>query len=191
MTTPMSFYALGKRMYKSNSAQNLLEKASFQKTNLCNNAYRDKSNDILERNIFSVNSSNFDLKKDNYKSAKILQDSNQNDNNYLNPIPSLQRQYKFDLKPYLLNKFTLQKYITHFFVNDVSRANVTNGTLLSKNDYTSEKKSFIENNQSISEIKGVNNSQKTMLNNNLLVNEKNVKGEIIRHPKGFWNFNQE
>ena len=31
----------------------------------------------------------------------------------------------------------------------------------------------------------------TMLNNNLLVNEKNVKGEIIRHPKGFWNFNQE
>lgn len=191
MTTPMSFYALGKRMYKSNSAQNLLEKASFQKTNLCNNAYRDKSNDILERNIFSVNSSNFDLKKDNYKSAKILQDSNQNDNNYLNPIPSLQRQYKFDLKPYLLNKFTLQKYITHFFVNDVPRANVTNGTLLSKNDYTSEKKSFIENNQSISEIKGVNNSQKTMLNNNLLVNEKNVKGEIIRHPKGFWNFNQE
>ena len=191
MTTPMSFYALGKRMYKSNSAQNLLEKASFQKTNLCNNAYRDKSNDILERNIFSVNSSNFDLKKDNYKSAKILQDSNQNDNNYLNPIPSLERQYKFHLKPYLLNKFTLQKYITHFFVNDVSRANVTNGTLLSKNDYTSEKKSFIENNQSISEIKGVNNSQKTMLNNNLLVNEKNVKGEIIRHPKGFWNFNQE
>lgn len=191
MTTPMSFYALGKRMYKSNSAQNLFKKASFQKTNLCNNAYRDKSNDILERNIFSVNSSNFDLKKDNYKSAKILQDSNQNDNNYLNPIPSLQRQYKFDLKPYLLNKFTLQKYITHFFVNDVPKANVTNGTLLSKNDYTSEKKSFIENNQSISEIKGANNAQKTMLNNNLLVNEKNVKGEIIRHPKGFWNFNQE
>ena len=59
------------------------------------------------------------------------------------------------------------------------------------NDYTSEKKSFIENNQSISEIKGANNAQKTMLNNNLLVNEKNVKGEIIRHPKGFWNFNQE
>ena len=142
-------------------------------------------------NIFSVNSSNFDLKKDNYKSAKILQDSNQNDNNYLNPIPSLQRQYKFDLKPYLLNKYTLQKYITHFFVNDVPKANVTNGTLLSKNDYTSEKKSFIENNQSISEIKGANNAQKTMLNNNLLVNEKNVKGEIIRHPKGFWNFNQE
>lgn len=191
MTTPMSFYALGKRMYKSNSAQNLLEKNFFQNSTLCNNAYRDRSSDILERNLFSVNSSNFDLKKENYKSAGVLQNANKNDNNYLNPIPSLQRQYKFDLKPYFLNKFTLQKYITNFFVNDLPKSNVKSGILLSKNDYKLEKKSFIENNQAVSDLKGSNNLKKTTLSNNLLVNEKNVNGEIIRHPKGFWNFDQE
>lgn len=191
MTTPMIFYALGKRMYKSNSAQNLLGKTSFQKSTLCNNAYRDRSSNILERNIFSVNSSNFDLKKENYKTAGVLKDANKNDNNYLNPIPSLQRQYKFDIKPYFLNKFTLQKYITNFFVNDLPKSNLANGRLLSKNDYKLEKKSIIESSQTINDLKGSNNLQKTTLNNNLLVNDKDVKGEIIRHPKGFWNFAQE
>ena len=54
MKTQNDFYALGnKEMMKSQSMKEINPYG-------CNNAYRDKASDILDRNIFMANSSCFD-----------------------------------------------------------------------------------------------------------------------------------
>lgn len=176
MNTPNGFYALGDReMMKSKSMKNM-NHYEF------NNAYRDKASDILERNIFLGSSSCFDKKKKQVKISKELSEINNNDNNYLNIVPSFQRQYKFDLKPYLLNKTTLNNYLKKVYVRDTPKIDLNNGICLSNRDYKNEKKTLL------SPLNLTNTKKSFNLSPNMIINDKNSKGEIIRHPKGFWSF---
>ena len=174
MKTQNDFYALGnKEMMKSQSMKDINPYG-------CNNAYRDKASDILARNIFMANSSCFDKQKEFVKKNKELSEINKKDNNYLNIVPSFQRQYKFDFKPYLLNKTTLSNYLKKVYVRDTPKLNLNNGVCLSNREFKNEKKNLLS---------PLNiNTKSFALNPNMIINDKNSKGEIIRHPKGFWSF---
>ena len=128
MKTQNDFYALGNReMMKSQSMKEINPYG-------CNNAYRDKASDILARNIFMANSSCFDKQKEFVKKNKELSEINKKDNNYLNIVPSFQRQYKFDFKPYLLNKTTLSNYLKKVNEKDTPKLNLNNGVCLSNRE---------------------------------------------------------
>jgi hypothetical protein len=113
---------------------------------ISNNSYKDKANGMLERNAYSLNSSQFDTLKSKYTALKTLSEKNINDNNYLDPLPSFERRYKPQMNnnssnPLLMHSFALHKYRLRQYSNDSSltHPSVLKGTQLTKDNYVVSK----------------------------------------------------
>jgi hypothetical protein len=94
-THPLDFYALGKVHDPPHYTSNLYP----------NNAFRSTSNDIISRNVFSLNTSKYDnLKAKKTNSGLSLQ--NIDENNYLKPIEVFKTYNKYSLPSNAVNMGT-------------------------------------------------------------------------------------
>ena len=55
---------------------------------------KDKSNSILERNFFSLNSKIYDQQRSSFKDLNVLQNLDTNNNNYVKPVEVYQSNEK-------------------------------------------------------------------------------------------------
>ena len=92
---PLDFYALGK-----------VHDPPVYTSNFCpNKGFRSTSNDLLTRNIFSLNTYKYDdLKKNKYNSKLSLQ--NIDENNYLKPLEVFKTYKKYSLDSNVVNTGT-------------------------------------------------------------------------------------
>ena len=184
-----------------------------------NNAYKSNSADILERNFLLIDNKNTqNTIKNLFKSQKVLNDLDKENNNYLKPIESMQRSYKMGHKicsMFSLNNYRIKDYIkqAHNYDNNISK-----GKYLKINEYNSEKNKNLQKSESMPILKEkktniLNNEIKyedliienklkdnkteystlkfQPLNKNKLVIDKDYSGHVVKHPKGFWNFENE
>lgn len=82
----LDFYALGKVANQHKYISNIKP----------NKAFRSTSNDLLNRNIFSINSPKYDDLKKN-KNNSILSEQNIKENNYLNPLEVFNTYKKYSI----------------------------------------------------------------------------------------------
>lgn len=188
MHPSFDFYALGKvdDAYRKNyTTRNKEGKFTNNIFFNYNNAYKDGAGNILERNAFLMNSSKFDKKKEDYCSLKTLNQVKKEDNNYLNPTPSFQRKYQSDINPDLSNTFELNKARLKFFNKDAKDLTfVTNGIMLSNKDFNEEKKKILTRSTSMPLLP----AKTKEIEKKILPIYKNIRGEVTRHPKGFWDY---
>jgi len=105
--TKLPFYALGKF-----DTSNISPKA-FNK----NMAVPDSSSDIIHRNKFSVNSSNFDqIKAESSKLHGISDLKNKDLNNYLNPLAQITHTEKYNIKPNQTNRACFEKQRAKYYI---------------------------------------------------------------------------
>ena len=129
MSTKLPYYAYGERQGYITPSTNTFPRF------VRNNAYKDKASDFLERNAFSLNSSQYNQLKTNYTKLSTLSQKNFENNNYLNPLPSFERRYKNELNPLLINQMTFNKYRLQQFSKDSSNnSNLSQGSSLPSND---------------------------------------------------------
>ena len=92
---PLDFYTLGK-----------VHDPPIYTSKFCsNNAFQSTSNDLLTRNMFSVNSYKYDNLRNNKNNAKLSQ-QNIDENNYLKPLEIFKAYKKYSLGSNVVNKET-------------------------------------------------------------------------------------
>lgn len=91
----LDFYALGN--YPKNME---MPKANFY------SAFKDTSNDLLQRNKLSLNSSNLENLRNSYKVMNSIQNSNINTNNYMNPLGIFKAANNYSIENNMANKET-------------------------------------------------------------------------------------
>jgi hypothetical protein len=177
MSTKLPYYAYGERQGYITPSTNTFPRF------VRNNAYKDKASDFLERNAFSLNSSQYNQLKTNYTKLSTLSQKNFENNNYLNPLPSFERRYKNELNPLLINQMTFNKYRLQQFSKDSSNnSNLSQGSSLPSNDFKSNKQTLISSN-SMPLLNSFSNDNSSLLNPNKYLLDRNSKGELIRIPK--------
>ena len=92
---PLDFYTLGK----------VHDPPKFTSSFCQNRAFRSTSNDLITRNVFSLNNCEYDNLKNN-KKPSILSKQNIKENNYLKPLDVYKTFQKYNLNSNVVNKET-------------------------------------------------------------------------------------
>lgn len=128
---PLDFYTLGK-------VHNPPEYSTFFNNN---RAFRSTSNDILHRNIFSINTREY-IEMTKNKSLATIKDQNISQNNYMEPIGLYNSFYKSDLPQSSLNKETYSISKEKLFSKD-RHSTIKKGNQISENDFSEKKKRIL------------------------------------------------
>lgn len=168
---PLDFYALGKCRNPPSRTQ----------TNFgTNNAFRSTSNDLLHRNIFSINNQKFDSLKEDHKKLATIRDQNIPENSYMNPLNCFKTQQRFNLPTDMTNKETYNIAKEKLFSID-KYSTLTNGRHISKEEFNKSKKDYeserIKSNLQIKTNEG-EESKTVDLRDNKLVFDKNAQGML-------------
>ena len=176
---PLEFYALGQ----------LSNPPPFINTFQSNRGFRSTSSDLLQRNIFSVNSRDYETKRTNYKQISTITNQNIPENNYLTPLNCYKTFQKFNLPSHLTNKETYNIAKEKIFATDKT-SSLFDGKCINTSDYLEQRKSSltIDTSPSNSSFAKTMNDRMFMksnkLNDKVLVFDKNEK-QMLRN-KGFW-----
>ena len=161
---PLEFYALGKvNNYRINNISFPLYKSQ---------GFRNSSNDMIKRNIFSIKSSCYDelRRKKEYSTIKnkILEEDN-----YLNPLKIYNSFHKYDVQNNCINKETYNLAKEKFYSRD-RFSNIKKGFLLSTKDFKEQKIKLINKSCKSIELKE-KRPKLSFENNNNLDKNKNEK----------------
>lgn len=173
------FYALGKT--------NQFHQTSHLTSNV--NHISNYSNNILERNALSLNSSNLESIRNNFKNQhSVTEIQNKETNNYLNPINMYRSKDIYKINSNFSNKETFNVLREKYFANDLN-SGINNQKNLSKEEFI--KKKFSVDNAVEKPLPELipNNTQKTFKENTFYF-DKSAK-KIIRYEKGFWDYNEK
>ena len=185
MFTKLNYYAYGVLPAHISSSHKPIPKF------IPNVSYKDKARNILQRNAYSLNSSQFDILKSNYTALKTLSDKNISDNNYLNPLPSFERRYKPQMNSNnLLHSFSLHKYRLRQYSNDstiTTNPHVFNGTQLTKDNYVVSKTKL--SSSTSMPLLSVAHYQEKLNQNNYTLNSVNKR--VNNRTQTVYTFNRE
>jgi hypothetical protein len=173
----LDFYALGNTNTNVGNMYNLHP----------NKGISDKSNDLLTRNALSLNSSNLSDIRNGYRNLHTLNEANKNTNNYLNPIGAFNVEEKYSIPSNVVNieayNITRRKY----FSSDIASHDSQNGEKVNTKDFLAKKNNLPKiSTESLAKGEGAGNVLKE---NNLYFDKNN--NQMIRYPKGFWNYNPQ
>ena len=134
---PLDFYALGK----------VHDPPIYTSTFCHNKGFRSTSNDLITRNLFSLNTTQFDnLKKNKFNST--LSQQNIKENNYLRPLDVYNTYQKYSIPSNVINKETYniakEKLFTKSCVSSIRK-----GIRLSLSNYIDYKKQLMTENISM------------------------------------------
>jgi hypothetical protein len=152
---PLVFYALGK--VKNKSINNNIGLFTSQ-------GFRSSSNDMIYRNMFSMNSSNFDDIKKN-KEYSTIKKQILEENDYLNPIKIYKSFHKYDVHNNCINQETFNLAKKKYYSRD-RISNIKTGLYLTKSQFNEQKKNLLQNNTKYKTIKTDINTNNTSSNNN-------------------------
>ena len=130
---PLDFYALGKVHDPPLYTSNFISNKAFQST----------SNDLLTRNIFSINSYKYDNLKRNKENAKLSQ-QNINENNYLKPIEVFKTYKQYSLGPNVVNTETYNISKEKLFAKS-SLSSIKKGLNITYSEFMNYKNLLTEN----------------------------------------------
>ena len=126
---PLQFYALGKT-----------EKNEIHSYLKYNNAFKSKSNNIIERNALSINTTKFN-KINIHKINTNISEQNISQNNYLKPVEIFKTFDKYRI-PETATNFTVYHIMKEkFFSKDVEN-NISKGKIISNEEFIKEKKNI-------------------------------------------------
>ncbi len=131
---PLDFYTLGKA-----------DEPPIYTSSFCQNkAFRSTSNDLITRNIFSLNSCNYEnLQKDKKYSTLSMQ--NIKENNYLKPLDVFNTHQKYNLPSNVVNKETYNIAKEKIFVKS-NISLVKKGMNITHFNFINDKKKFLTEN---------------------------------------------
>jgi hypothetical protein len=154
-----------------------------------NKGTKDTSNNILERNCLSVNSSNLNSLRENFKTMSTVYSQKLDTNNYMDPLKNYSSNEKYTIRPDMTNRETYNITKSKYFAND--RAMILNtGMSLSKDEFSKRKNYLTDSFPKITENSNFNNEKIKTLTETELYFMKNDKG-MVRYPKGYWKYNAE
>ncbi len=172
---PIEFYALGK-----------LQSDTVYPKFTWNKGIKSTSNNIIERNVLSINTKKFNQLYP-YKSLSNLSQQNVTENNYMKPLKSYKTTEKYNLPKNTTNFETYKIMKEKYFSKDI-QSTVSNGKLLNKTDYIKEKEKAMKKNddvqfKKIEEIK----ANKAEENNLLSYDRKNKTstGFFFKDPNDY------
>ena len=131
---PLDFYTLGK-----------VHDPPIYTSKFCsNNAFQSTSNDLLARNMFSVNSYKYDNLKNNKNNAKLSQ-QNIDENNYLKPLEIFKAYKKYSLGSNVVNKETYNISKEKLFARS-SLSSIKKGLNITYNEFINYKNRLLTEN---------------------------------------------
>ena len=131
---PLSFYALGK-----------VPKSQKYTTFFCpNNGFRSTSNDILTRNLYSLNSSTYDSLLQT-KNFSTISQQNIKENNYLKPLDAYKTYQKFNLPSNAINRETYNIEKEKIFVRSDTSL-IKKGMYMTFSNFNIDKKKLLLDN---------------------------------------------
>ena len=147
----------------------------FTSTFSYNNAIKSTSNDLLKRNIFSINNSTY-LEINKKPKQPTLKDQDITYNNYLKPLDAYKSFQKYSLTSNVINKRNYEIAKEKLFAKDIN-SSLKKGNCITKNDFIKEKltakKSKIQNNEKNIEKNEINENLKTKNN----ISSKNTNND--------------
>ena len=102
-----------------------------------NNAFRSNSNDLITRNIFSINNSTF-IEMNKKPKQPTLKDQDITNNNYLKPLDAYKSFQKYSLTSDVINRGTYDIAKERLFAKDI-QSELKKGNYITKNDFLEEK----------------------------------------------------
>ncbi len=151
---PLDFYTLGK----------VHDPPKFTSSFCQNRAFRSTSNDLITRNVFSLNNCEYDNLKNN-KKPSILSKQNIKENNYLKPLDVYKTFQKYNLNSNVVNKETYNIEKEKIFVKS-NISTIRKGMNLTFSNFINCKKQLLTENS----IK--NNNTKAMRD---IIDDKNLQ----------------
>ena len=134
---PLDFYALGK----------VHDPPIYTSTFCHNKGFRSTSNDLITRNLFSLNTTQFDnLKKNKFNST--LSQQNIKENNYLKPLDVYNTYQKYSLPSNVVNTETYNIAKEKLFTKS-SLSSIKKGIRLSHSNFVDYKKQLMTENISM------------------------------------------
>lgn len=163
---PLDFYTLGKvhspPKYSSFFSQN--------------RAFRSASNDLITRNIFSLNSCIYDNLLKNKKQS-ILSQQNIKENNYLKPLDVYKTYQKYNLPSNVVNKETYNIEKEKIFVKS-NVSSIKKGMNMTYSNFMNYKRQLLTENNP----KNANKTMKDVINENNL-QRMNTENNFKRNSK--------
>lgn len=109
-----------------------------------NNAFRSTSNDLLQRNLFSINNSKYnELRKS--KRPSLICDQDIRNNNYLAPLDAYKSFQNYSIPKNVINTGTYNLAKEKLFAKDIN-SSLRKGSCISEKDFR-ESKNFLINNK--------------------------------------------
>lgn len=171
-TGPLDFYTMG-------VSDPLPPRSSYFETS---HGYRSTSNNLLERNYFSIKNRNYETQEfQKFKTYSTINQQNIKENDYMHPLNALDAQKKFDLPTNMTNKETYNITKNKIFTKDRVTL-LKNGQNLSHNEYMDCKNQF--NTDYAKDPNSISTKNLRTLGDNGLVFDKNNQ-QMIR-TKGNW-----
>lgn len=126
---PMEFYGLGK-----------IPKGTIYPTLQWNKGIKSTSNNIIDRNVLSINTKKFNQLYA-YKNLSTLYQQNVTENNYLKPVKMYKTSEKYNL-PKNTTNFEVYKIMKEkYFSNDI-QSTIAKGNCLNKTEFLKEKENL-------------------------------------------------
>jgi len=178
----IDFYALGKtnKIHQNPNQENYKPISNY-------------SNNILERNALSLNSSNLQQIRNNFKNLHSSSEIQLKEtNNYLNPINMYKSKDIYQINPNFTNKGTFNVLREKYFASDVNRP-INDGMNLSKLEFAKKKRELDSNKQEEIQNKflpEIEERKPRTLKENTFFFDKSTN-KIIRYYKGFWDYNEK
>lgn len=174
---PLVFYALGKIKNKNKMINN---------NNLAlytSQGFRSSSNDMIKRNMFSINASCFDNMKKN-KEYSTIKKQILEDNNYLNPIKIYKSFHKYDVDNNCINQETFNLTKKKYYSRD-RLSKIKTGLYLTKKEFYEQKKNLLENKNKYKTINTDINIDSTKNDDNNEINNNKDNKYYFKDPTDY------
>jgi hypothetical protein len=149
---PMEFYALGK-----------IPSGTVYPTLQWNKGIKSTSNNIIERNVLSINTKKFNQMYV-YKNLASLYQQNVTENNYLKPVKMYKTSEKYNL-PKNTTNFEIYKIMKEKYFSQDIQSSIAKGKFLNKTEFIKEKENLGKKSENkvnkVDEIKTYRNLENT------------------------------
>lgn len=132
---PLNFYALGEVSPEY--------EPQFGSTFLPSRGFRSTSNDLLHRNVFSLNSRYYDELKNQTKKLSTLKEQNIEENNYMQPLSLYNSFHKYDIPLNACNMATLHLAREKLYASQ-NYSTIKNGQKISRKEFYEQKDKLIK-----------------------------------------------
>ena len=129
---PLDFYTKGK-------VKNM---KAYSTTCNWNNGFKSTSNNLLQRNELSINSSDYNF-TNFYKNVSTINDQNISENNYMNPLKTYKTFSKYNIPNYGTNPETFNLMKEKLFCKEMKNT-ITKGKNITKKEFLLEKENLMK-----------------------------------------------